>query len=566
MRRTTNAVLICCTMLAAARVSVRAQRPGADHFRLVERARSLTQSGPVEQAIAAYDSATANAPLNSGLWLAYAGVLERGGRPLEAARALTRAVTLGATFGAATEYRVARNYSLAGTRDSALHWLERALQHRFEGRSGILSDTAFKALRADARFKRLSGVAPVRLPRVQAWRADLEFLVAEAQRLHAGLEREAHADTFLAAAARLRRHISSWSDDRIRLELRALLAMLGDGHTDLFYAFSRLPLDFYLFSDGLFVIRATGSAQDLVGAQVLSLGALTAVRAMREVARFVPRDNDMGLRMRGPVFLGQPIVLQTIGAARDTTGVDLTIRDRSGRVRTVHVTAIGRAAPQIMLRPPAGAGAPPPLYMSDTTRIAAVGLDATSGAMWLRQLPQAHALYLQYNAVANLPTQTTRQFADSMKALLRTQRTRHLIVDVRNNSGGNTFLYPPLLNAIIHFRESAPEHRVWVIIGRRTFSAAQNFATTIERYIPDVTFVGEPTGSRPNFVGESPTVVLPHSGLRLAISSRYHQNVDFTDRRVWIAPQVPTPLSSRDYFANRDPALQAILELISQPQ
>ena len=34
--------------------------------------------------------------------------------------------------------------------------------------------------------------------------------------------------------------------------------------------------------------------------------------------------------------------------------------------------------------------------------------------------------------------------------------------------------------------------------------------------------------------------------------------------RIWIAPQVPVSLSSSDYFAGMDPAMDAILEIIGQ--
>jgi hypothetical protein len=247
-------------------------------------------------------------------------------------------------------------------------------------------------------------------------------------------------------------------------------------------------------------------------------------------------------------------VLQAIGAVDDTLAVDVTVRDRAGRERTVRVDSAGPGFAMVRLRPPAGAAAPAPAYLQDTAVLS------------FRPIADTRAVHLLYNAVAEPAGETTAEFAARLKDALRERGATDLVVDLRNNGGGNTYLYPPLLNAIVHFRESAPGNRVWVIVGRHTFSAAQNFATTLERYITDATFVGEPSGSRPNFVGESPPVVLPYSGLRASISSRYHQNVDFTDRRQWIAPRVPAPLSSADYFANRDPALDAVVRLLTRPQ
>jgi hypothetical protein len=102
------------------------------------------------------------------------------------------------------------------------------------------------------------------------------------------------------------------------------------------------------------------------------------------------------------------------------------------------------------------------------------------------------------------------------------------------------------------------------VIGRATFSAAQNFTNDVDRLTGTI-FVGEPTGSRPSFAGEGTMAVLPYSGIGLSISTRLHQHAYATDRRIWIAPDVPAELSSADYFANRDPALDAIQAIVKKP-
>lgn len=79
----------------------------------------------------------------------------------------------------------------------------------------------------------------------------------------------------------------------------------------------------------------------------------------------------------------------------------------------------------------------------------------------------------------------------------------------------------------------------------------------------DAVFAGEPSSSSPNFAGEETGLVLPYSRVRGSISTRYWQDSDPGDRRPWIAPRIPVTLSSTDYFANRDPVLEAVLQLIA---
>jgi hypothetical protein len=140
-----------------------------------------------------------------------------------------------------------------------------------------------------------------------------------------------------------------------------------------------------------------------------------------------------------------------------------------------------------------------------------------------------------------------------------------------------------------------------VVVGRHTLSAGMMLATEIEQNT-HAFFVGEPTGSSPNFVGQDVGLRLPFSGMRGSLSdlnmtpllfSRvnqpppcgrgsvnvlradaqlfltlclYWQSSSATDFRVWIAPVLCTPASFPLYKANRDPALDAILAYDPAPQ
>ncbi len=132
------------------------------------------------------------------------------------------------------------------------------------------------------------------------------------------------------------------------------------------------------------------------------------------------------------------------------------------------------------------------------------------------------------------------------------------MIDLRRNNGGNTALLPPLIHGLIRSEQINQRGKLFVIIGRRTFSAAQNAATFIERHTNAI-FVGEPTGSSPNFIGEDLIFTLPYSQLMANVSDFYWQSSWPMDYRAWIAPQIYRPPTFAAYRANRDPALEAIL-------
>lgn len=106
------------------------------------------------------------------------------------------------------------------------------------------------------------------------------------------------------------------------------------------------------------------------------------------------------------------------------------------------------------------------------------------------------------------------------------------------------------------------DNRIYLITGRNTFSAAQNFVNRVEQWT-DAIFVGEPSASSPNFVGEETSLLLPYSRLCGSISTRYWQDSNPGDDRSWITPAVPVEPIAADYFAGRDAAMEAIAELIT---
>jgi hypothetical protein len=140
--------------------------------------------------------------------------------------------------------------------------------------------------------------------------------------------------------------------------------------------------------------------------------------------------------------------------------------------------------------------------------------------------------------------------------LLTAKPAQTLIIDVRHNNGGNADLLPPLMHVLKNFEASNPKSRMVVITGRNTFSAAQIFINQMNRDTRAI-FAGEPSSSKPNFVGEENEIVFPWSGAVGSISNRYHESIP-GDKRVWIEPQIKVELSSADYFANRDPVLVEI--------
>jgi hypothetical protein len=110
---------------------------------------------------------------------------------------------------------------------------------------------------------------------------------------------------------------------------------------------------------------------------------------------------------------------------------------------------------------------------------------------------------------------------------------------------------------LIRLGDRLPEGKLFVLVGRMTFSAAGLFAVELEQHTSAL-FVGEPTAARPNGYGELRRFRLPHSGLEIRYSAWRYQPSSPGDTRPAILPDLTAVLTAADFRAGRDPGMEAV--------
>ena len=531
-----------------------------EYYHAQREAREAAAGADWARAVPLYRRAVEQLPTAVDAWRGLALGHAYLGHDAEAIAPLERYLELGAFGPANLQARLASCYARAGDADAAFRWLDAALASRLENRAGLASDPGLAGLKDDPRWSEVVGALPEReWSRDEGWRYDLDFLVREARRLHAGPTRPAFSERFAERAAALRASVPELSDEELVLETMRLVAVLNDGHsaiygpdrdTPLALDGRALPLKLYWFPSGVYVVDGQGEAADLAGSRVLRFGDVDAAQVLERMAAYRGVDNAMTFRWMGPQFyLPRLAMLRAVGAASEGPEVALTLRTPEGEERSVTIEA-GDFETIRKLRPsPAASGAVPRYLASVDTNY------------WHEPLPEIAAVYVQFNQVRDGGRESLSAFAARLQASLRETGATNLIVDVRHNNGGNNSLVRPLVRTLVEFDARSTENRIFVLTGRNTFSAAQNFINRVERWT-DAIFVGEPSSSSPNFVGEETDVVLPYTRLRGSISSRYWQDSDPGDHRPWIDVDIPVELTAADYFENVDPVLDTVFELI----
>jgi hypothetical protein len=538
-----------------------------DFMGLVARARIRTADEDWAAAAEEWATVTAANPVNGDYW-ARLGEARFGAHDYAGARqAYEKVLRLGVreTFLAddapplmpgEVAYRIASCEAAAGDGEAAVTALREAFDRGMRDLARVRSDEHWQELRADQRIRDMVGIIDAgSMSRDGGWRYDLAFLVREIKRLaYAPFALQPEAD-FDRAAAELDAAIPGLTDAQILVAMMKLVRHLDDGHARVTWpendtTMSRmLPVEMFMFAEGLYVTAAAPGFERLLGAEVEKIGGLTVDEAMAALDPVMPRDNSHWLTLTFPVLVRYSGILEGLGIEPV-----LTVRLADGTPDEVRL----EAAPADFHwdRSPAGWAA-----LADTvTGPLPLHLRHRDLPFWFEYRPADDLVYFQFNAVRDHPAETFAAFCDRLFGFIEDRNAGRLVIDIRWNGGGNTLLSQHLLHHLIASRRLSRRGALFVITGRLTFSAAQNTVTAIERETSAI-FVGEPTGSRPNFIGERIDFELPYSKVRANAADLYWQTSWPTDHRTWTAPDIYAPPTFEAYRRNQDPALDAILAI-----
>jgi hypothetical protein len=259
------------------------------------------------------------------------------------------------------------------------------------------------------------------------------------------------------------------------------------------------------------------------------------------VEPLVPRDGPATVPSFRPILLLRTEVLRGLGIVGEgPVTIDLELPDGSHTTAELEPMTLDAhtewAGPFGMHQLPHDERV---RYLADAEPFSATMLDGGT-------------LYLRYRSIRPIGTTEVRD-------LLESGDVRRVIIDIRQNPGGDNSTYLILRDLLEAFAEANPGATT-VLTDRVTFSAASNFATEIERRT-DARFIGEPMGGGLNFWDDVRWLELPNLPvpMRAAISVRHWVFADPDDPRLTIEPDVPVEVTAADFFAGRDPALEAAL-------
>jgi hypothetical protein len=392
------------------------------------------------------------------------------------------------------------------------------------------------------------------------WKADLVFLRTKLEQLHPDAFANVSRTDLDAVQKDIEQQLPHLDDPSSALQLQRLVAAIRDGHTSVALpaitqrGTEMLPLEFYLFEDGMYVVGADRSAESALGAKVERIGKLSIAEVIQRATPYVSADNEFGVRAILPRLLMFVPLLRMIGATgSNTVSLDL---DRGGHKFTLDVSPKPISANAMF-------GPALPAFTADWK----FAWKEKTPPLFLRQrnapygfefLPDQHALYVWQNASTTLKDLPVETFAVQVFTEAKLKQAEVVFFDVRNNQGGSGQHNWPILSALVRITALDPKPALYAIIGRRTFSAGKAMVSDIQKFLPEARLVGEPTSAGPVSFGDHLPLILPNSHLPVMISSVRWYDTGPMDKRRAIKPAIPVHYALRDWQNGKDAALEAI--------
>jgi PAS domain-containing protein len=382
--------------------------------------------------------------------------------------------------------------------------------------------------------------------RVARWQQDLKFLAEELPKKHKNLFATLPEDEFRQALANLERDLPQLSDDDVHVRLMQLAVRVRDAHTAVApgnLLSPILPVGLVWLSDGYYATRVDSAYAAILGYKLTAVQGMPIDQVVERVQSVVPHENDWWLREQLPNYLIAPKVLKALGIISESGKTLLTFMDAKGQAHEVDVTP--KTLPEVTKWS---------LLFSPTPDQVPLRYQERGKNYWHRWLPDHRQLYICYHACVSMPAAPIGPWIQEVIALLDRERPDSVVIDLRDNTGGASALLEPLIRAIGERDWLNHSGRVWVLIGRRTFSSAFMNAMQFKQ-ATKATLVGEPTGQKPNSFGEVKMLKLPHSGLVVQYSTQYFRRYPQGDPLTF-EPDVRLDPTLDDVRTGRDRALE----------
>ncbi|MBN1064723.1 S41 family peptidase [Clostridium botulinum] len=368
--------------------------------------------------------------------------------------------------------------------------------------------------------------------------ADIEFLKKELPKKHKNLFFSKSKEEFNDEIDSLINNVSRYSDEEINGELAKIIVSINDSHTNVDIMGSlAYPLSFFQFGDDIYLVDGDSEYKEYWGKKLVSINGYSINELKEKLEPFISKDNEAISKNQFSVLLKCVEVLKLSGIVKEDNAT---------------FTFEGSSNADVMIKPVTMEE-----YMNITTLSSdeefknrfPISKQNSNDNYWFKYIEEENTMYVKYNSCMEMKEYSFSNFTKDVFNVIDTKNATKLVVDLRDNGGGNSRVFETFLDEIKKRENINKEGNLYAIIGRRTFSSAVLNAMSL-RNETNATLIGEPTGGKPNHFGEVKTIHLSNVNIDVNYSSNYFKTSDEDTDSIY--PDVEINLKAESFFNGQD--------------
>lgn len=361
--------------------------------------------------------------------------------------------------------------------------------------------------------------------RNEQWMLDIEYLSDNLINGHIDLFHNLNQEYFKNKIERITTDIPNLSDEEIKMELVKLVSKVGDSHTylsinrntDKFY-----PVEYCWLGNNIYVEKIEARYMELLGFKLESINNIPITTVIDRISSVISYENNQWLKVKTAKMLSNANMLSILNLV-ELESAEFKFIDENRNVRIVKLEPNGVAELQDISK----------IAKNNAIRNLKIDLPKYETLFWFQYIKEDESMYFQYNQCIDFKTAKDYRladynlypsfdlFCDNLFEEINKNNPRNLVIDLRNNTGGNPELMRSFIKRYFDEVENVKEIKIYVLIGKETYSSGVMACIDLEKNTNAI-FIGEPTGGNVNGYANIRRFRLPYSKLYCYYSTSYY--------------------------------------------
>lgn len=336
----------------------------------------------------------------------------------------------------------------------------------------------------------------------EMWIEDIDYLKEQLINNHVNLFAYTKEEDFNEKIEYLKNMIDKLDYEEMKVEISRVIASIKDAHTSLVFPARRfIPLKFYYFNDGAYIIDSTKDYENLLFKKVIAIEDINIEDVLEELRSIISFENEYFFKAQSMKYLQVVEVLYGLLIVDNMNKIKITLEDGEHEIIPVSIKKL--------------------VYTNDKLPLYA---RKSSENLWFTYL-ENEELYIKYNSCRENEIESLHNKIENIILFIEKHNVKKVTVDLRNNLGGDSTLFEPFIDYIKGNYILNNKENLKVIIGRDTFSSALLNAYDFKNNT-NAKIIGEPSGGKPNCYGEVLKFSLPNSKLLVTYSTKFYKLIE----------------------------------------